>query len=193
MDILVRLDLEAHHILRAFAKQSVHLRLGECQRIAHLHTGGGIILKIRNLFTLGLQLLRGVKGDICLARIEEHLHIFLINIPTFGLAIRTIVSSEANAFVEMYAQPLERLQDIFLRPGHKTVAVRVLDAEHQVAPMLACKEIIIQRSTHTTDVQGTRRTGRKTYSDPSFCHIYRFLFLSLTYLDGKITPFFPYY
>ena len=193
MHVFVRLNLETHYILRPRAEQSIHLLLGQRQRIAHLHTRGGIILEVGNLLALGLQLLRRIKGQVSLVRIQQFLHILLINIAAFGLTIGTVISAEADSFVKPDAQPLERLQDILLRARNKTVAVRIFNTENQIATMLAGKEIIIQRSTHTTDVQGTRRTGCETYSDPSFCHSYLSLFLSFTYLVGKITPFFPYY
>ena len=60
-----------------------------------------VILEILNLLTLGLQLLWCVKGDIGLVSIEQLLHIFLIDITTLALAIRTFVAAKTDTLVKL--------------------------------------------------------------------------------------------
>ena len=99
--LLTSLDLETYHVLPAVGNHLVHFLFRECQRVAHLTTGMTVILEILNLLTLGLQLLGCVKGDIGLIRVEQLLHIFLIDITTLALAIRTFVAAKRHAFVEL--------------------------------------------------------------------------------------------
>ena len=170
MHIFVRLYLETDHILPAFGNQRVHFLFGHRQRITHLHARRSVILEIGNLRTLGFQLLRSIESDICLAGIQQHLYILLVYVAAFRLTVRTMFSTKADTLVKRNAQPLERLQYIFFRPRHKPVGIGILNAENQISSMLTGKEIIIQRSAHTTDVQRPRRTRGKTDSDFSFCH-----------------------
>ena len=170
MHVFVRLDLEAHHVLLALGDQRIHFLFGERQRVAHLQTGGGVILEVGHFLALGLELLGRVEGDVGLSGVEQHLDVLLVDVAALGLAVGTVVAAEADTLVEGDAEPLERLQDIFFSTGYETVAVGVFDTENEVASMLARKEVIVQRGAHTTDVQSSCRTRSKTDSDSSFCH-----------------------
>ena len=64
------LDEEAHYILVTRGEQRIYLLLGERERVAHLHTGGGVVLEISNLSTFGLQLLGSIKRHVGLAILE---------------------------------------------------------------------------------------------------------------------------
>ena len=150
--LLSSLDLETDHILLAVGYQLLHFFFRKCQRVAHLATGVAVILEILDFSTLGFQLLWGIKGNIGLIGIEQLLHIFLIDIATLTLAIGTFVATEGDTLVELNAQPLERLDDIFLGTRHETVRIGVLDTENEVTAMLLGKEVIIQGGTHTTDM-----------------------------------------
>ena len=140
------------------------------QQLVERLPDGSVILEIGNLRTFGFQLLRSIESDICLAGIQQHLYILLVYVAAFGLTVRTMFSTKADTLVKRNAQPLERLQYIFFRSRHKPVGIGILNAENQISSMLTGKEIIIQRSAHTTDVQRPRRTRGKTDSDFSFCH-----------------------
>ena len=189
MHVFVRFNLEAHHVLLAPGNQRIHFFLGERQRVAHLQAGGSIILEVGHFLAFGLKFLGRVEGDVGLAGVEQHLDILLVDVTAFGLTVRTVFAAKADTFVEGDAEPLERLQDIFFSTGYETVAVGVFDTENEIASMLACKEVIIQRGTHTANVQCSRRTRSKTDSDSSFCHNLPYF---MNILDGKIKPFFPH-
>ena len=127
-----------------------------------------VVLEILDLSALRLQLLRGVESDIRLIVIQQLLHIFLIYLTTLTLTVGPLVATEAHALVKLDTQPLKRLQDILLGAWYKTVRIRILNTEHKLTAMLACKQIVIQGSAHTTDMEGTRRTGCKSHSYSSF-------------------------
>ena len=168
MDFLAGFNLEANHILLPFGNHGIDLLLRQRQGIAHHATRGGVILEILDFSTFGLQFLWGVESDVSLTGSQELLHIFLIDIAALTLAIRAILTTEADTLVELDAEPTERLDDIILRSGHETAGVGILNTEHEVASVLTGKQIIIQRSTHSSNVQSTRGTGCKTHSNSSF-------------------------
>ena len=167
-NLLTSLNLETNNILLAISNQLINLFLWESQRVTHLTAGMTIILEVLNFGTLSLQLLRSIESNICLIGIEQLLNIFLIDIATLALAIWTFVATKTYTLVELDTKPLERLDDILLGTRNETVRIGILDTEYQIATMLLSKQIIIQGSAHTTDMQSTRWTGRKTYSYSSF-------------------------
>ncbi len=146
------LNLEAHHILAAILYLCVHLLGAHGQRVTHLTARMGIVLEILNLSTLGLQLLGSIEGDVSLASIEQLVDIFLIDVTTLTLTVRSLGTAEAHTLVEFEAEPAERLDDILLGSGHEAVGVGVLNTKHKVAPMLAGEEIVEQGGAHTTYV-----------------------------------------
>ena len=77
-------------------------------------------------------------------------------------------SAEAHTLVELDAQPLEGLDDIGLGLWHKARGVGVFNAEHQVASVLTCKQVVVQSGAYAADMQRSRRTGGKSHPDSSF-------------------------
>ena len=142
-NLLAGLHLEAHHILLSLGYEAVYLFFGQCQRVAHLAAGVAVILEILDFGTLLLQLLRRVEGDVCLAGIQQLLHIFLIDVAALALTVGTLVATKRHTLVKLNAQPLETLDDIFLCTRHKARRIGVLNAEYQVAAMLTGKQIVI--------------------------------------------------
>ena len=107
MNLLAGLNLEAHSILLAVCNELVNLLLGKSERVAHLHTGMGIILEVLYLSTLCLKLLGSIESDISLTSIEQLLHIFLIDVATLTLAVRTMLSTKAYTLVKLDTEPFE--------------------------------------------------------------------------------------
>ena len=151
-NLLTGLDLKTNDILVARSNQLLDFLLGEGQRVTHLTARMAVVLEVLNLSTLGLQLLWGVESDICLVGIQQLLNIFLIDIATLTLTVGTFVATKRHALVELDTQPLERLDDVLFCSRHETCGVGVFDAEHKVAAMLACKQVIIECGTYAADV-----------------------------------------
>ena len=68
--------------------------------------------------------------------------------------VGAIGSALAHTFVNLYAKPCERLVDIVLGSGHKTLRVGVLDAEYHVTAVTAGEKIVIKGSAHSSDMKG---------------------------------------
>ena len=168
--LLSCLDLKAHHILLTIGNQLLHLLLRQCQRVTHHTTGMTVVLEILYLLTLSLQFLRGIKGDIGFTSIQQLLHILLVDVTALTLAVGTLVTTETHTFVKPNPQPLERLDNVFLSTWHETVRIGILNTEYQVATMLLGKQVIIQGSAHTADMQSPRRTWCKAHPNSSFRH-----------------------
>ena len=150
--LLSGFNLETDYVLMAGSHQLFHFLLWKGQRVTHLTTGVGVVLEILDFGTLGFQLLGGVEGDVSLVGIQQLLNIFLIDVAALTLTVGTFVTSEGYTLVELDAQPLERLDDIFLGTGYETIGVGVLDTEHQIAAVLLGKQIIIQGGTYTANM-----------------------------------------
>ena len=168
VNFLAWLHLEADGVLRVTVEQLGHLFLRQREGVAHRHAGVGVVLEVFHLLALFLQFLRRVKGYVGLAVVEKLLHVFLVYLATLALAIRAVVAAERHAFVELDAEPFERLYDIVFCPLHETMAVGVLNAEHEFSTMLAGKQIVVQSRADSANVERTCWTWGETHPDFSF-------------------------
>ena len=159
--VLVRLYFESNDIFLAFVQQGFYLVCTHGQRVTHHLTRAGVVLKIRNLRTLRLQLLRGVKSDIRMTGIQQLLHVLMVDLAPLGLTVRTMLSYGFNllgtflqtqTFVNADTQPVEGFEDILLCTRHKTRRIGILDTQEHVAAVLTGKQIIVQSGTHAADV-----------------------------------------
>ena len=67
------------------------------------------------------------------------------------------LSVPVNSFVGDDAAPLERFDDVLLGSGYETVRVGVLDAYDEVATSLLGIEVVIERGSHSSHMQGAGR------------------------------------
>ena len=174
--ILARFNEETHHILPAFGYEAFHLLGRHGQGVAHLHTGGSIILEVLYLSPLGIEFLGGIKSDVCLSSIQQLLHISLVDVSALALAIGAVLAAYTHTFIESDSQPLEGFNNIFFRAWHKTCGIGVLNAQYQLAIMLACKQIVVQCRTDSPNVERTRRTWCKTHPYFSLIHLFRVIY-----------------
>ena len=150
--LLSGLNLEAYDILATLGNESLDLFLRKGQRVAHHGAGLRVVLEVLNLCTLCFQFLWSVESDIGFVGVEQLFHILTVDVTTLALTVGTLVATERDALVELNAEPLERLDDVFLGTRHETVRVGVLNTEHQIAAVLTGKEVIIQGGTHTANM-----------------------------------------
>ena len=180
VDFLAGLHLEAHDVLLTGLDETLGFFLAEHEGVAHGETGVGVILEVLHFFTLAVEFLGGVEGDVGLTGIEELAHVLLVDIATLALTVGTVVATEAYALVELNAEPLEGFDDIVLSAGHEAIGVGILNAEHHVAAVLAGKEIVVEGGAHTTDMKRARRARRKAHANFSFgCHSHLYVCLIL--------------
>ena len=162
---LIWFNLETNYILLTFCNQSIDFFLRKSKRVAHSHTSRSIVLEISHFLTLGIQFFRSIESNISLASLHQNIYILLVNVATFRLTIRAMITTEAYTFVKLDTQPLERLNDIFFCSRHETARIRIFNTENQITTMLTGKQIIIQSSAYTTDMQRSSRTRSKTNSN----------------------------
>ena len=180
------LNLEADHILLAVGNTLFHFLFRHRQRVAHLSACACVILEILHFFTLLVQLFRRIECIVSLVCVQQHLHIFLVDVATLTLSIRSMISSKRNSLVKLDAQPLERLNDIFFRTRYKTSGVCVFDTENQISSMLLRKEVVVEGCAHTANMKRSCWTWCKTHPNLSFCH---FVFFSFTICRLMDLPF----
>ena len=138
-DFFVWFDFGTYNILVATSNASIYFFFAKRKRVRHLHTSRGVVLEVCNLVALCFQLLWSVECDVGVARLEELVDVFAIDIATFALAVRAIVATIRHTFVEFDAEPFECLDDILFGTRHEAVRVGVFDTENHIATVLFCK------------------------------------------------------
>ena len=106
LDLYIRRDEEADDILCTTSDERIDLLTREYQGIAHRGTSSGIVLEVRHGLALLLQLLRGIEGDISLARIKELLDVLAVDVTALALAIWAAVTAVVHPFVKANTEPL---------------------------------------------------------------------------------------
>ncbi len=109
-------------------------------------------MEIFDFLTLRLEFFGRVESDVCLAGIEQLLHILAIDVAAFALLVRSESAAFSHTLINANAQPLKGFIDICFGTGHKSIRVGVFYTENHRAAMLARKEVVIQRRTHTANV-----------------------------------------
>src|SRR5690606_36559054 len=136
----------------------------------HFHASNAVILlngdtRSFQAFTHRLEFLLRVKGIISMSAVDELLGVLLVYLLALRLAIRSMRPTFADAFIDFYSHPFERSQYIIIRSGHKPVLVGVLNPQYHCPLMLSRQEVVVQCGSHTTNMQCTGRTGRKSTAD----------------------------
>ena len=103
------------------------------------------------------------------------------------------MATKRHTFVELNAQPTERVDDVFFGSRHESCRVGVLDSEHQIALMLAGKKIVEQCRPDTADMQRPRGTWRKTHPYFSFHELFFLNFCAKLLLFFEFCIFFSYF
>ena len=96
-----------------------------------------------------------------MAGIEQLIYVLMVNLATFTLSVRPMIADSLNLVVAIHAQPFvysdaepfKGFENILFGSRHKTGGVRIFNTEQHISTMLTGKQIIIQGSTHTADMQ----------------------------------------
>ena len=143
MHLFARLNLEAHHVGRAFGDEPLGFLFAQRQLVAHTEARVRVVLEVFHLLALRVEFLGRVERHVGGAAVEQLLYVFLIDVAALALPIRAIVAAEAHALVKLDAEPAEGFDDVSLCAGHEAVGIGVLDAEHEFAALLAGKQVVI--------------------------------------------------
>ena len=142
-DQLIGIDFETNSINIASFQTGLHFFGTQAQRVVHLHTGMRIVLEISIFSTFGIEFGGRIESIVSLAFGQKFVHVTLVDITTFRLTIRSVISTETYAFIKFDAQPGKTFHNVVFCAGHKTFAVGVFDTKYHIATQILGKEIII--------------------------------------------------
>ena len=91
-----------------------------------------------------------------MARNDQFLSIFPVDVVAFRLLVGTVVPSPVHPFVKLDAAPGQGVKDVLLRPFHLPFLVGVFDPEDHFPVVLPCEKVIVQSCAHAADVQRPR-------------------------------------
>lgn len=87
-----------------------------------------------------------------LSCIEQLIYIFTINVFSFRLPVRSIISAVAYPFVELDSQPFEGFDNVCFGSRHETLRVGVFDTEDHISVILLGKQIVIESGTNPANM-----------------------------------------
>ena len=144
-------DEHAHDGCLGETRQLGPLLLGHAQ--THAVVTGVRGLRGRALLAQCLEPLLGAPATVGVTRLDELVDERLVGVQTLRLPVRFVRSTDPRRLVGGQTQPVEGLVDLFLRTLHQTVAVGVLDAQHELAAGALCPSLVEQRHVGRTDVR----------------------------------------
>lgn len=119
-----------------------HRRLGEARELGPLFLGHAVaqpvvagVLLLRGLLLAHCrQALLGAPAMVGVARGQQLVNRRTIGVQALRLRVGRIGTALLGRLIGREAQPVQRVDDLLLGSGHQAVAVRVLDAQHELSP-----------------------------------------------------------
>ena len=108
-----------------------------------------------------LQPLPRAKTVVSMARLNQLASMILINLLTLRLLVRSVRPSDVGAFIPLQSEPVQAVDQFFLRIGIIAFAVGVLDAQDELAAGLARQEEIIESGAPAAQMSAAGRRGRE--------------------------------
>jgi hypothetical protein len=94
------------------------------------------------------------------AILEQALRVFLVDGEAFGLPIWAVRSSDVRSFIPGEAKPVERGVDTPLGIRIIPILIRILDAEDELAALLASEGVVEEGLIRSADMRVTGGTWR---------------------------------
>ena len=88
-----------------------------------------------------------------------------VDVAALALLVRSVRTTFADTLVNCYSEPGQRLVDIVLGTGNKTLRVSILDTENHLSAILTGKKPVEQGGADAADMEGTCGRGGKTNSN----------------------------
>ena len=109
------------------------------------------------------------KAVVSVAAFYELLCIFKVNLLSFALNVRTVISAHVRTFVVNKPRVFQRVVNYFDSTVNITFKVCVLDAQNKLSVILLCEKISVERGAQSSymKVAGWRRCESCT----NFLHI----------------------
>ena len=157
-DLGIAWHFQADHMLIAPCQPFLRLRRAQGEAVLHVLTRHGVVCRCRDACGLqalphGLQVLRCVESVIGLVVLYQLVSVLPVQVLAIALAIRAVGATVPGPFIGLHAAPLQGLADVIFGPGNEPCLVRVLDAQQELATVLACEEVVVKGGAHTTHVQ----------------------------------------
>src|SRR5262249_25559040 len=99
------------------------------------------------------------------ALLHKLTHRGLVALQLLRLVVRPVRAADLGALVPVEAEPLEAVEDRLERLGDIPLLVGVVDAQDELAAVLAGEEPVEQRRADAADVKVARGAGGKTSAD----------------------------
>jgi len=109
----------------------------------------------------------GAEAAICLAALDQDARVGAVDLAPLALAVRGMGPAYIGTFIPRQSDPVERVEDQLLGVGARPGLIGVLDAQHELASLLAREDVVEQRDVRGADVG---IAGRR-WCDP---HTHRF-------------------
>jgi hypothetical protein len=106
-----------------------------------------------------------VESVIGLPCLQKKVHVFLIEREAFRLDIRSPVSSHPGSLVVFQTRPLKGRNEVFHGPIDKARAIRIFDAENELAAVASGEKVVVERGAKAADVKVAGGTGGKSNSN----------------------------
>ena len=103
-------------------------------------------------FAQGFELFGGLVAAVGGAVVEERLDVVAVDFGAFGLAVGAVGASDIGAFVPGETEPVEGVEDLLLGGGDEAGAVRVFDAEDELAAALFGVDVVEEADVGGADV-----------------------------------------
>jgi hypothetical protein len=153
----------------------VRLALGHCRvgLLGRVVATGTVVL--RRLLGSGLRLslpvefLRRLERAICRAVRQQSIAVFPVDLGPLALAVRSRGTTDIRALVPLQTNPAQRVEDHLLAAGDETCAVGVLDAQHELAATLLCKNVVQQADVGCSNVRIACGRRRNANADRRVC------------------------
>ena len=108
---------------------------------------------------------RVTEAVVGVARLDELLGVLLVEIHALALDVRAVRAAEGWALVRDDVRHLERAVDEVDGVGDVARAIRVLDAQDELALLGFCVKIAVKGRAQVADMHVARRARRKTRAD----------------------------
>ena len=155
-------DPHPHHRIRAEPGQLLALlaRLAQAEPVV----AGRLLGLLLGLAHLG-QPLGGAPAVVGVAVGEQALDVRPVGLEPLGLAVRRERAADVRALVPLQAEPAQGVEDLLLAVLAEARPVGVLDAQHELAALLADEGEVEERDVRRADVRVTGRRRRDAQAD----------------------------
>ena len=110
------------------------------------------------LLALGVEFFRRTVARVCFALAQQLKRGFTMPLDAIGLEVCLV----GRAFVPLHPEPFQVRQDFVERLLRRALAIRIVDAQHELSVVVSCIQVREQSRANIADVQRAGRARRET-------------------------------